>query len=119
MGVKLGTNKFTWYDGDIQINPSCEIAVVIDGEPHPWYHASWVPEGDIDAAVILAGEMTGAPRFNPSERLEPDAPGEVEQVLLTDVGQWGIHLTALLPVPDGMATELRITGAVELTIPLG
>lgn len=38
--------------------------------------------------------------------------------MLREASQWGVSLTALSPVPDGFATELRLSGGAELTIPL-
>ena len=115
----MGSNKFMWRDGDVVINRSCEIAVIIDGQSHPWYRASWAPSDDLDVALHFESEMSGAPTFNPSDEAPTGGPTSVEQVLLTGFGQWGVSLTRLEPVPDGIATELRLTGDAEVTVPLG
>ena len=101
------------------IHPTAEIAVVIDGQPHPWYRASWDPDR-VDLAAVFADGMTGTPRFDPSDREPSGGPSGVERIILNEVGKRGVSLTALPPTPRGMATELRVTGSnLDVVIPLG
>lgn len=108
-------DKFVWHKGDLVINLSGLLSLVIDGEDRPWYRASWSP--DVDLVERLEDELTGAGPFDPC-RVDADGLSLVERVMLTNVGGPDVFLTRVDPVPQGTATALHLTGAAELLLPL-
>ena len=117
-GWRMSADKFTWGEGDVVIRPTAEITVVIDGQSHSWYRASWDPDR-VDFAAVFEEEMSGTPKFDPSDREPSGGPSAVERIMPNEVGLRGVSLTALPPTPRGMATELRVTGSnLDVVIPL-